>query len=295
LFSPLLELKTAPPLDTDTVLKLLVLYSESDKENACKIGKRLMSPPLKEQGVIGSEPEIRPELVLRFSLEFLYHLKLINAEGNPTGFVGLVTHISEIYPANYVLCYLMINGGFDELLKPYFTTTPPPQDITGAIAKRRACRESLMHILACLIFPTKSGKLTSNSLDTLPLPKNILGQLQGYMNLTQSLISNAAAIFKEHSLGDLYLPKSPQLELPDLKNLDSYAYDFYKHGQIANLVTSKQGDYSVYAQLIRWDQVLHKIATAVSQLADQTESNPFALALIDLAVDFRTAFNKIQY
>ncbi len=53
-----------------------------------------------------------------FTLDFLYRLNLINAQGDLIGLAGLLTHLHYFEPANILLVYMMATELFHQVRNP---------------------------------------------------------------------------------------------------------------------------------------------------------------------------------
>lgn len=167
-----------------TVQQLLMLRA---KPEYIAVMKRGLKTPLFETGVakIGSASE----QFVRFTLDFLVDFGVVNADGVPVDFAGLISHTFYTQPANFAFVYLLQKGYFHRLVRNY--------------SNRRDLNEALIASLAQIF-----GRYRINSFNrpkmtkrlVLPrMPEAMRGLLQEYNTFVVTVYSNFAKTFSQGS------------------------------------------------------------------------------------------------
>ncbi len=199
---------------------------------------------------------------------------MLDASGRPIGLAGLACHTPEIFPANLLLCYLIMKGHLDNILSPY-----KMKDYKVDAANERSnAKKKLVLVLAHLMFrlhPKDSEPLQA-------LPDEILHSWKGYNQFVMKIQKNFESL-----LGKLNYPakNSPHLST---KPPNRYLYDLYTTKQWGvTLRNSKLGDSLMYSKVDNFIAVLRKIHTALAQLSMEPELDPFVLVFQEIVNDFK--------
>lgn len=271
--TPLPKIQYLPLLDVDTALRMLILFDQSkDKKQTKETLQKLLKSPHVDQTTEG--PSLEHQLLFRFSLEFLFHLRLTDEKGRPTGLAGLVSHTAEISPANFALSYVILNGSLDSICRQKLT-------------------QELMLVLASIIFVLPAERHCT----TLPfLSPALRASFQGYNTLIRRLADNFTEFERKLSIPPSQFLQTNNLEIDTERICNSYAYDFFIGGNIAEL-TKNNGlsDSTAYYKLERWEGLLKKISTAIAQMSTDLCNSYIAEAFEALSNEFSTKFKNITY
>ena len=268
LLSPFQKLKTSPLIDVSTVLKMYIMRSQLG-EDIVPILRRLLTPPLGQPRV---RARLRDELTLQFSVRLFQAMKLIHPYTNqPTGLAGLVSRMSETFPANFALAYVIMTGVLES--NPEFLK-----------------EEVLLSMLCCLI-PNLQVP-SHNPTHSLALPKKIKQGLKGYSLFGLKAVgglqpkknkkkgSTQSSIPEDKKLWARVVCSSC-LPVPDPQLINSYAVDFLAHGSIAQICAQNgMSDTRAYYLIESCDRQLSKIARAVEECIG---SGPLVAAFVNLA------------
>ena len=276
LLSPLPKLKTSPLIDVSTVLKMYIMRSQLGEAIVPTL-RRLLTPPLGQPRV---RARLRDELTLQFSVRLFQAMKLIHPDTDqPTGLAGLVSRMSETFPANFALAYIIMTGVLES--NPEFLK-----------------EEVLLSMLCCLI--PNLHVPSHNPTHSLALPKKIQRGLKGYSLFVLEAVGGLQP--KKNKKGStqssIPLPEDKKLwarvvssaclPVPDPQLINSYAVDFLAHGSIAQICAQNgMSDAKAYYLIDSCDGLLRKIARAVAECIG---SGPLVAAFVGLARHFNHNF-----
>ncbi|XP_053556210.1 probable ATP-dependent RNA helicase DDX60 [Bombina bombina] len=110
------QLKGQFPLSISFILRIMLLAAKADDKEDAK-AKALSL--LKHSFMSFNQPLTKKMLKLYFlfSLHFLVQEKLLDHDGNPIGFTGLITHLHYHEPSNFVFVSFLEKGLFRKLLQ----------------------------------------------------------------------------------------------------------------------------------------------------------------------------------
>jgi len=271
MLSPLEPLVGVPALDVNTLLRVLILFKHSKDKGFVKRGvERWAVSSTSSRGAMAS--------MFCFSMEFLYRMHLIDQHANPIGLSGLVAHNFDIYPINFALAYLVLVGALDTLLLGFDKS---------AIHKRK-CLIDLIMVIAYLVGRVSLADGVGKSLT--PLPNDVKHALNEYNKLCACCALDCATCMTDCE----ELP-IPEVDITPEGALNSYAVDFYLHGNIRNLVQdNNMTDNFAYRHLKIFDSALSKLAT-MAKAGARMRTNVFARAITCLALEFNQAFHSVTY
>eukprot|EP00026_Physarum_polycephalum_P001423 Phypoly_transcript_01424.p1 GENE.Phypoly_transcript_01424~~Phypoly_transcript_01424.p1 ORF type:complete len:1064 (+),score=194.19 Phypoly_transcript_01424:231-3194(+) len=285
LLSPMQPLLAIPALNIDSVLRAIILQSKvSDRSSVSRaVGRWLYTNPSME-----TLKEANPPAVFLFAIELLFRLHLINKQAHPVGLSGLVAHNFDVYPANYVVSYLIQLGALDRIVEPFRLTSNSSKE------DRKQTLISLISIFAYVAArvvvkkdPNSPNQPTARVLP--PLPDRVVTALVTYNSIISDCVSDCSL-----ALHTTNLP-APLLDLVPPATLNSYAVDFFKYKSLQSIIKDNHlSDNYAYRLVSQFSGFLRKIKTAVAHgVSDQM--HPLSRATTKLANKFYKYVDNIDY
>jgi hypothetical protein len=273
LLAPFPALQTANLLDVSTVLKALILRTQTP--GVTDLLSRLRTTPL---GQDPSVSKVTDEIVLRFSIQLFSAMKLIDPTTlAPTGLAGLVSRMTEVYPANILLAYFFMKG---------------PLHTNPSLLEEKNLLALICYLIPNLYFDSHESK-------ALQLPQTCARVARGYRKFLWRVGLRLFHI-NLHNKDDpglrvvSVLLKSLYVGLPsDPSLLNSYAVDFLRHRSIAQLVQQNgMPDSQAYFRVERCKSYLSKIGQSMRECLGA--DSPIADAFVRLATAFKQALKEYQ-
>ncbi|KAH3744217.1 ATP-dependent RNA helicase DDX60 [Pelomyxa schiedti] len=238
LLSPLPAITSKPTMDVNTALRCLIYYfNHENKAEAKRLLSSLLAEPISGTMSTNCPPCSNPvststspplsrdmQAVFRFSVEMLYELHLVDNSGTPIGPAGLVSHLFDRSPGNFVIAHLILSGALDEIAGPF---TPefkiPAASLQNPVpyvleAKNRACC-TLVNIVS-YIMGRKRAKPHSFGVETLPL--RVMDSIRQYNALVASVHRRVLGFFTAQVISPAVFPDIAITELPPTE-LSGYA------------------------------------------------------------------------
>jgi len=282
MLSPMQSLVGASALDITSILRALILFRQAKDKNLVQrsVERWMVAPDSSHSSHSSLE---NPASVFRFALEILYRLHLVNKEGKPIGVSGLVAHTFGVFPANFAFAYLVLVGELDKICVPF------GPNVNSSSAEKDRSAKLLLHIMSFLVGRVPAKKDVKS---LPPLPENIVEVLAKYNELCINCALDCAGV----------IPNCEDLPVPVVdittpaSRINSYAYDFFQHKSLHNLMQSnKLSDNGAYRLLKNFNSILRKFSTAVNKGVTDSKVSAFARAMSYISTQFDKAFDDIEY
>jgi len=298
IYSPIQELVTPDMIDIDTTLDCLILYSQAkDKTLVQSKISRLKVAQLSPTFTTDSSQQanIDASRLLRYCVEFLYRLKLIDDKARPIGLAGFAGHTLEISPYNYLLAFLIQSGALDNITAAYNIVPSSIMTKEKIASERAAANESLITLFCYLIWP----RMITGDSQTKPAPnlpantRTLIGEYNAIVTRVNESVNHA---YERLGLASVDPSLSPIIDICQDGECNGYAFNFYKNKQLNFLVKeNNMTEYNAYAILKQWDGILRKFTAALQRLTGDNVYDPLCTAFAAVTHEFHEAFQDISY
>jgi hypothetical protein len=296
IYSPIQELVTPEMIDIDTTLECLILYSQAQdktlvQSKISRLKVAQLSPTFKTDS--SQQADINASRLMRYCVEFLYRLKLIDDNARPIGLAGFAGHTLEISPYNYLLAFLIQSGALDNITAAYNIALSNATE-EKIKSKRIAANDSLITLLCYLIWPREIKK--SHTKPAPNLPANIRALIGEYHAIVARVNESGNRAYEQLGLAPIDQSLSPVIVIYQDGLCNGYAFNFYKNKKLNFLVKeNNMTEYNAYAILKQWDGILRKFTTALQRLTGDNVYDPLCTAFAAVTHEFHEAFKNITY
>lgn len=180
------------PTSTTLILRLFILlHGSNNAPHAVATVNSLLSQT--RLSVAGGSENFRDQVThhIRFSIEYLRRMCLLNENGEPTNFAALAAHLYYVEPSNFMFNVLMREGVFHDICAPL---SAPGKDSVDSETVKQEVNRKLMLVLAHIF-----GRVSFRKSD----------DVESFKAMTQSMVmlpelpEEAADVLRRHNAESL--------------------------------------------------------------------------------------------